>query len=192
MRWTSRAFLTASILVGSTATLHAQGGVAEHRGLWFGAGVGMGSARLSCSICRSGRDGGGSGYIRVGATLTPQFLLGGETVLWYHSQGQVDYLLGSIQAVVYLYPIKKSGLYLKTGLGIAQYSAKDNNDKVSTQALAGQFGAGYEIQISRSMSIVPYANFLGTSGADVRFNDTVSNLSANTSLIQVGVGITLH
>lgn len=192
MRWPSRAFLTASMLAMSTATLQAQGGVADHQGVWFGAGVGLGSARLSCSICRSGRDGGGSGYLRVGATLTRQLLLGAETLVWYHSQDQIDYLLGSIQAVVYLYPLKKSGLYLKTGLGIAQYSAKDADNKVSTQALAGQFGAGYEIPISRSMSIVPFANFLGTSGADVRFNDTVSGLSANTSLIQVGVGLTLH
>jgi hypothetical protein len=46
--------------------------------------------------------------------------------------------------------------------------------------------------IGRSMSIVPFANFIGTSGADVRFNDTVSGLGAKTSLIQVGVGLTLH
>lgn len=192
MRWPSRAFLTASILVSSVTALQAQGGVAEHRGFWFGAGVGLGSARLSCSICRSGRDGGTSGYLRVGATVTPRLLVGAETVVWYHSQDQIDYLLGSLQAIVVLYPLKKSGLYFKTGLGIAQYSAKDDDDKVSSQALAGQFGAGYEIPISRSMSIVPYANFIGSSGADVRFNDTVSGLSANTSLIQVGVGITLH
>jgi hypothetical protein len=173
------------------STMSAQG-VAERRGFWFGAGVGMGSARLSCSICRSGRDGGGSGYLRVGATLTRQLLLGAETLIWYHSQNSVDYLLGTVQAVAYLYPMRNSGLYIKTGLGIAQYSAKDANDKVSTQALAGQVGAGYEVAVGKSMSIVPFANFMGTSGSDVRFNDTVSNLSANTSLIQVGVGITLH
>ena len=33
---------------------------------------------------------------------------------------------------------------------------------------------------------------MGTTGADLRFNDTVSGLSANTSLFQLGVGLTLH
>jgi hypothetical protein len=152
----------------------------------------MGSARLSCSICRAGRDGGLSGYLRLGATVTPQLLLGGETTVWYHTAASVDYLLGSIQAVMYLYPLKKSGFYLKTGFGLAQYSAKDDQDKVSTQALAGQIGVGYEVAINSGISLVPYANFLGSSGADLKFNSTVSSLSANTSLIQVGVGVTLH
>jgi hypothetical protein len=88
--------------------------------------------------------------------------------------------------------MNNSGFYIKTGLGVAQYSAKDQNDEISTQALAGQIGVGYEVMVARNLSIVPFANFQGTAGADVRFNNTVSNLSANTSLIQVGLGITMH
>jgi len=191
MRWYHRAALVTSLLLSSAGSLAAQR-VAERSGFWFGAGVGAGSARLSCSICRGGRDGGTSGYLRLGATVTPQILIGGEATVWYHSQNSVDFLLGSVQAVMYLYPKKKSGFYLKTGFGLAQYSAKDSVDKISTQALAGSVGLGYEVLVSSNLSIVPYANFLGTSGSDMRFNDTVSGLSANTSLIQVGVGLTLH
>jgi hypothetical protein len=192
MRWSGRAAVVTSLLVLLAAPRLAGQRVAEHHGFWFGGGVGMGSARLSCSICRAGRDGGLSGYLRLGATVTPQLLLGGETTVWYHTAASVDYLLGSIQAVMYLYPLKKSGFYLKTGFGLAQYSAKDDQDKVSTQALAGQIGVGYEVAINSGISLVPYANFLGSSGADLKFNSTVSSLSANTSLIQVGVGVTLH
>jgi hypothetical protein len=191
MRRFSCAALIASLVLMSATPLEAQR-VANRQGLWFGGGVGIGSARLSCTVCRAGRDGGTSGYLRVGATVTKQLLLGAETMIWYHSQANVDYLLGSVQAVVLLYPMTNSGFYIKTGLGIAQYSAKDPNNKVSSQALAGQVGVGYEVAIGRAMSIVPYANFLGTSGADVRYNDTISGFGANTSLIQVGVGLTLH
>lgn len=191
MRWFYRAALCASLAALAAHTLEAQQ-LPERRGLWFGGGVGMGSARLSCSICRSGRDGGASGYLRVGATVTRQVLIGAETMVWYHNEGQVDYLLGAVQAVVLLYPMKTNGFYLKTGFGIAQYSAKDNDDDASTQALAGQVGVGYEVPVGRGMSIVPFANFMGTTGADLRFNDTVSGLSANTSLFQLGVGLTLH
>jgi hypothetical protein len=191
MRWSCRAVLVATLLLSSASAAMAQR-VAERHGIWFGGGLGMGSARLSCSVCRAGRDGGASGYLRLGATVTRQILIGGEATAWYHTQGSVDYLLGSLQAVVYLYPMRNSGFYIKTGFGMAQYSAKDNDDKVSSQALAGQVGVGYELAVGRRMSIVPYANFLGTSGADVKINNTVSSLSANTSLIQVGLGLTLH
>jgi hypothetical protein len=192
MRWSHRAVLVASLLLlAASPRLEAQR-VAERHGFWFGGGIGMGSARLSCSICRAGRDGGMSGYLRLGATITPQLLIGGETTVWYHTASSVDYLLGSVQAVLYLYPAKRSGFYLKTGLGMAQYSAKDSADKLSTQALAAQVGVGYEVAIGTSMSIVPYANLLATSAADLRFNSTVSSLSAKTSLLQIGVGITLH
>ena len=191
MRWYHRAVLVTSLLVSSAAGLAAQR-VPVRSGFWFGGGVGMGSARLSCSICRGGRDGGTSGYLRLGATITPQILIGGEATVWYHTQNSVDFLLGSVQAVLYMYPKKNSGFYIKTGFGLAQYSAKDSVDKISTQAIAAQVGVGYEVLVSHNLSIVPYANFLGTSGSDMRFNDTVSGLSANTSLIQVGLGLTLH
>jgi len=192
MRCSGRAVLVTSLLLLFAAPQLLGQRVAERHGFWFGGGVGMGSARLSCTICRGGRNGGMSGYLRLGATVTPQILLGAETTVWYHSEAAVDYLLGSVQAVLYLYPARKSGLYIKTGFGLAQYSAKDDQDQMSTQALAGQFGVGYEIAVNGGLSIVPYANFLGSSGADLKFNNTVSSLSANTSLIQVGVGLTLH
>ncbi|HXI20928.1 MAG TPA: autotransporter outer membrane beta-barrel domain-containing protein, partial [Gemmatimonadales bacterium] len=72
------------------------------------------------------------------------------------------------------------------------FSAKDNQDEVSSHALAGQVGVGYEVPMGRSLSIVPFANFLGSTGGNIRFNNTVTDLSANTSLLQFGVGLTLH
>lgn len=191
MRRFSCAALVASLVLLSTSALEAQR-VASRHGFWIGGGAGIGSARLSCTVCRAGRDGGGSGYLRLGATITPQILIGGEAIAWYHSEQDVSFFLGSVQAVVLLYPMAKSGFFVKTGFGLAQYSAKDPTNKISSQALAMQVGVGYEMAVAQSMSIVPFANFVGTTGADVRFNDTVSGLGAKTSLIQVGVGLTLH
>ena len=185
------AALASALLFMSTSPLAAQR-VAERHGLWAGAGIGLGSARLSCEVCRTGRTGGTAGYLRAGATVTKAILVGLEATGWYKSQNDIDQLLGSLQAVVLLYPRPASGFYLKTGLGISQFSAKDNTDKVSSQALSAQIGLGYEVAMGRGLSIVPYANFLGSTGGDVRFNDTVSGLSANTSLLQFGVGVTLH
>lgn len=185
------AALAGALLLASTTTLAAQK-AAERHGIWVGAGVGLGSAKLSCDICRLDRTGGTSGYLRAGATVSKSVLIGLEATGWYKSKSDIDQLLGSLQAVVLLYPRPASGFYLKTGVGISQFNAKDNDDEVSSQAFSMQFGVGYEVAMGRGLSIVPYANFLGSTGGDVRFNDTVSGLSANTSLLQFGVGLTLH
>ncbi len=191
MRSPLMAGLAAALLLLPVAPVSAQH-AAERHGVWIGAGVGLGSAKLSCDVCRSDRTGGTAGYLRAGATITKAVLVGLEATGWYKSRDDIDQLLGSLQAVVLLYPRPSSGLYVKTGIGISQFSAKDDQDEVSSQALSMQFGVGYEVAMGRGMSIVPYANFLGSTGGDVRFNDTVSGLSANTSLLQFGVGLTLH
>jgi len=191
MRSPLMAALAGALLLTSTTSLSAQR-AAERHGVWVGAGVGLGSARLSCDICRIDRTGGTAGYLRAGATISKSILVGLEATGWYKSKSDIDQLLGSLHAVVLLYPKPASGFYLKSGLGISQFSAKDDQDEVSSQALSVQFGVGYEVAMGRGLSIVPYANFLGSTGGDVRFNDTVSGLSANTSLLQFGVGLTLH
>jgi hypothetical protein len=183
--------LAAVLLLLPMTTLSAQK-AAERHGVWIGAGVGLGSAKLTCNVCRTDRTGGTAAYLRAGATITRAVLIGVEASGWYKSKDNIDQLLGSLQAVVLLYPRPASGFYLKTGLGISQFSAKDKQDEVSSQALSMQFGLGYEVAMGRGMSIVPYANFLGSTGGDVRFNNTVSGFSANSSLLQFGVGLTLH
>ncbi len=190
MRRIHRAALVASLLLAPPAALGAQE-AGSHRGFFLGAGVGHGSAQLTCSICQGGRDGGTSGYLTAGYSVARRVRLGAEILGWYKG-GQVDYLLTSAQVVAVLYPLPRSRFFLKTGFGVAKYAAEDSDDSVKTQAFAGQVGVGYEVPVGRGLSLVPFANFLGTTGGDVRFNDTVSSLSANTSLIQVGIGIGLN
>lgn len=189
MRSPLTAALAAGLLLVGATSGSAQ---AVKKGIWIGAGAGVGSARLSCQICVGHRGGGTSGYLRAGATITPQMLVGLEGTVWYKSEDEIDHMLGSLQAVFFFYPQPRSGLYIKTGLGLSQYTAKDSEDEISSKALAGSIGLGYEIKVARSMSIVPYANFIGSAGADVRLNDNIAGLGANTSLIQFGIGLTLH
>lgn len=191
MRRIHRAALVASLLFAPPAALGAQD-AGSHHGFFLGAGVGHGSAQLTCSICQGGRDGGTSGYLNAGYSITQRIRLGAEVIAWYKGAGQVDYLLTSAHLVAVLYPLPRNGFFIKTGFGIAKYRAEDDTDTFGTKAFAGQVGVGYEVPVGRGVSLVPFANFLGTSGGDVRFNDTVSGLSANTSLIQVGIGVGLN
>jgi hypothetical protein len=169
----------------------AQGAV-RGQGVFLGAGLGVGSARLSCRICQGGRDGGGAAYLQFGLPASRNVLLGIETLGWYDG-GSVAQLLVSVQAIALLYPRRSSGFYLKGGAGIVEFSAKDDaGNEVSSQAIGLQVGVGLEVPMGRNLALVPFANFMGSTGGDVKFNNTVGQLSANTSLIQVGLGLTLH
>ena len=189
MGWSRRAALAACLLVSVPAVLAAQ--ARARHGSWFGIGLGRGSVRLSCTVCRDGRDGGTSGYLRAGATASRQVLVGGEVTVWAHSENQLDFLFGSVMAVVIVYPRPAKGFFLKTGLGLSRYTAEDPNIKVSSQAIAAAIGLGYDIPVTGGVLIVPFASFLGTTGGEVRVDQTMSGLSARTSLLQLGVGVTL-
>jgi hypothetical protein len=183
--------LLLGFLLVASGALQAQAPARPH-GAWLGAGIGVGSGRLSCKICVGDRESGTAGYLRAGVAVTRRFLLGAETLVWY-SSGSVDQLIYAFQAIAFVYPSRRSGFYLKAGLGWARYAADDDDGgEVATRALAAQAGIGLEVPVARGVSLVPFANLMGTTGADLEVNDTVSDQSANTSLIQVGLGLTLH
>src|SRR5690242_1811191 len=50
----------------------------QHReGFWIGFGFGYGSANGTCTGCSSASEGGVTGFLKLGGTLSPNVLLGG-------------------------------------------------------------------------------------------------------------------
>jgi len=182
--------ISIAILVGGAVTLQAQE-VPLRRGPFIGFGFGYGSAKLSCNLCQESREGNVSGFAKMGFALTEQFLLGLEVDAWYDKQ-DVSKLLGSFGLSFWMYPSRASGFYIKAGGGLSKYSASKDDDHFKTSALSGQIGVGYDVAISKSVAIGPYANFIGTSSSEFQFNDTVVDGSANSSLIQVGLSVRFH
>ena len=189
-RWYRNAVLALGILALGGTSLGAQQAPAHH-GPFIGLGLGYGSAKLSCNLCDVSREGDISGFAKAGFALTQQFLLGVEADVWHDNQ-TISKLLTSFGVSLWMYPSRTSGFYLKAGAGMSRYSASQNNDQFKTTALSGQVRIGYEAAVAKSVSIGPYANFIGTSSSDFSFNDTVIDGSANSSLIQIGVSMTFH
>ena len=52
------------------------------QGFWIGFGLGGGSAKVSCTGCTTGRETGFTGFLKMGGTLSPKVLLGGESSGW--------------------------------------------------------------------------------------------------------------
>jgi hypothetical protein len=60
------------------------------RGPWLGGGLGTASARVNCELCTSDRNGGLSGYLTGGITLSPSVRLGAELAGWFDTTDDVS------------------------------------------------------------------------------------------------------
>ena len=164
----------------------------ERQGFGISFGVGAGSASLSCDGCDSDREGGFSGYLRLGGYVNPSLFVGGETNGWVDSEAGVDQQIGFLSAVVQWYPQPASGFYLKGGLGFARATASDAFDELSTSGLGITAGLGYDWRLTRNFSLTPYVNYARSIGAEAEFNGIGTDVTLNVDLLQFGLGFTWH
>jgi hypothetical protein len=164
-----------AILFATTATAQQ---AQTRQGLWVGGGMGYGSMGISCEGCPDfDREGGISGYLKVGGTLRQNILLGIETTGWTKSEGGATLTMGNISGAAYWYPMATTGLFVKAGAG---YSILD--DGFANESGLGMLaGLGYDVRVGRNLSITPVANW---------FRGSFDGLSAN--VLQFGVGVTSH
>ncbi|HEU4681877.1 MAG TPA: outer membrane beta-barrel protein [Gemmatimonadales bacterium] len=152
-------------------------------GFWIGGGMGYGSLGMSCDGCGDvDRQGGASGYFKLGGTLRPNVLLGVEGNAWRKSEGTSTVTMGNFSGAAYWYPMATSGLFLKGGVG---YSTLRLDDDVIGDASDSGFGLlaglGYDVRVSRNLSITPVANW---------FRGGFDGASAN--VLQLGLGVSSH
>ncbi len=169
-------------VVGSLAisAAFAYGQNAQTRdGFWISGGLGYGS--LGCDNCGGSREGGISGGLSLGGTITPRFLLGVGSDAWAKSQQGATLTVGTLDARVRFYPSTTGGFFLTGGLGVGTVSAGGSGYIASETGLGMLFGAGYDVRVGRNTSLTPY-----WSGFAMRNANTDANVG------QVGLAITLH
>jgi hypothetical protein len=167
------------------APLHAQSSSNHNLSVTFGLGAAWG--RVSCDVCQTARDLGPSGFLRVSKALRPSVRVGGELTAWTHEVEDVREYLGAAMGLLYLYP-NDGPLYAKAGVGYVGYRAGDD---ISMNALGMQVGAGYELQLG-SLALTNYLNLIGSSFASLKNESTTIADDVGSTLIQIGVGITLR
>lgn len=156
-------------------------------GTWFGIGAGGGWARVSCTICSAARDVGPAGQMRIGTTLRPGLLVGGEASAWTHTnEDDVRETVGTIAAVGYLYPRPGGALYLKGGAGYVAFRA--GNDLASN--LFGLIvGAGYEFRIGEQLSITNDLGLVASSFGALKNGAATAADDVSVTVLQFGIGI---
>lgn len=172
-------------------------------GFWAGGGIGIGSARLTCRICDgplAARRTVTTFQGKMGGTLSENVTFGLEANAWREADDEEDVrqtFLG-LGGSVYWYPNPAAARYfVKIGFGPVFYRADEANvdagdeaaTPVTSTALGGHFGIGYEVPIAANILFTPFFNFTGTMYGNLQQGDT-NLIGANPTLAQVGIGVT--
>ena len=197
-QWWPIALLAGCALAAAAVPAHAQKpetaskGGAYREGFWIGLGLGYGNAGISCSSCSgNSRYGSGAATIRMGGTLSPNFLMGGELNAWSRQSSGVTETVGDLAAALYWYPQATGGFYLKGGAGAVVYQA-DVSPKWEITGFGVNVGAGIDLYLSRKFSVTPYVNFLTATGGTLKIGGTDTGFKARPNLIQAGVQAVWH
>ena len=142
--------------------------------------------------------GGVTGFVRLGGTLSPHLLLGGEIDgLTHHYPATVtlpsaDEVVSSVTAAVYYYPKPASGFFLKGGLGFSNYDFSSGGGSVT--GLGGGFvaGLGYDIRVGRNISITPTGDFWFGSVGDLKSSGSLVGTGWKQAIASFGLGVTFH
>jgi hypothetical protein len=178
LRATGFCALLTAVLATSAFAQQAQ----TRQGFWVGGGMGYGSMGLSCDLCDGlGREGGLSGYAKLGGTLRQNILLGVEMNGWTKSESGARVTMGNFSGAAYWYPMPTQGLFIKAGAGYSVLSTDDGTGTSDDSGLGLLGGVGYDVRVGKNLSITPVANW---------FHGGFSGISAN--VLQFGVGVTSH
>lgn len=185
------------MVVGVAATAAAQAKPQTRQGLNVSFGLGAGSGGVKCTDCASDRQNGGTGYFRLGGTVSPQLVVGGELSGWTHSEDAGDVTFSYITAFAQYYPVVTSGFFVKGGLGFGgtEFNVQDptlGNIKLESQGLAGSVGAGYDIRLGKNFSLSPYVEYMSTFGAPAKVNGQDAGGNLNGNVVAFGLGFTWH
>jgi hypothetical protein len=178
LRATGLSALLTALLATTAFAQHAQ----TRDGFWLSGGMGYGSLGLGCEGCADvGREGGLSGYAKLGGTLRQNILLGVEMNGWTKSEGGATISMGNFSGAAYWYPMATQGLFVKAGAGYSILAVDDGFGSANDSGFGLLGGVGYDVRVGRNLSITPVANW---------FRGGFEGGSAN--VLQFGRGVTSH
>lgn len=166
------------------------------RGFWLVAGAGPGTTISDCDECAlENRRDGSYTTIALGGTVGRNVLVGIEVNSWYLAEESGDQSLLGVLTVIQWYPWQAAGFHVRSGVGWGYarfgYRTEEEAGKADKLGIGLRFGAGWDLRVSRMISVSP---FLGTHIAalgSMRVRDRpLTNLLSMSR--QVGIGVTIH
>lgn len=129
--------------------------VSLHRGFWIGFGLGGGWEQFDFDFGTQGR--GGAAYLRMGGTVNPHVLFGGEALAWFREEGVGNSVeRANVTASALFYPSSRGGWFLKTGGGVASKSRLGRDET----GIGTTFGTGYDFRLGGNFFVTPNADLM--------------------------------
>lgn len=193
-----RRHFSLAIALGALATLWDARTAAAQRAspparaesFWVSAGIGPMWLRASCSICRSDRGTGLSGYVAIGGSGGRRVLVGAEAAGRFKRDGSVRETLWSFGAVAHWFPSPRRSVYWKVGAGVQLFRIEDGTDVLTASPIGVQLGIGWERPLGRRLRWVPSATVrIASWGSDLKFNGASSVDEFALTTVQLGIGV---
>ena len=174
-------------------------------GLWAEFGRGGGNVHLGCATCAEPTvTYGRSGYLRVGGSLTPRILWGGELFTLFDREfgsaedGTALTLdISALSSVVLWYPWR-GGLFFKGGLGLAHTElvapvSEGTPEQIITTGTGSNlsFGIGLDVPLSRRFSVTANFGMFYSAIGDVALLESVVD-DIITTVYQANFAITIR
>lgn len=159
-------------------------GAPRRAGFWIGFGLG-GGWNTSEGLDDDQRAGGAL-YLRMGGSPSARVLLGGEVIGWGRDIDGTTVGRGNATFSVLFYPDRRGGLFLKGGVGGSNVTIERDGETEAERGFGSTLGAGWDIRLSRKLSLTPNADFL------FQAFDAGENLQSTNTLFLLTVGLTFH
>lgn len=183
MRYLSRSIAIVMAVSAFGASIASAQHPQTRKGFWIGFGVGYGSYGISCSGCSGlGRESSYTGSVKLGGTVSPHLLLGGEVIAWSKTESGSTLTAGNTSFAAYYYPQPAGGLHLSAGVGFSRIEGSSGGSSSGKTGPGLTLGAGYDVRVGANTSITPVANWV--------YGHPESGFSHN--FFQFGLGVTFH
>jgi hypothetical protein len=133
--------------------------------------------------------------LRIGGTPNANVRIGGELFGWWNTTYDTDLQENTTETFTALlldaqfYPARRSGFYLKGGIGIGHSGTSFQlEESIGKSGFVFSAGAGYDIPLSRHLSIAPTVDFYQGS-----FNHAGDPTDSYTErVLNIGASLTLE
>jgi opacity protein-like surface antigen len=180
--------ITVSLVLSILSHTALDGQQSRRQGFWIGFGPG-GGWNTSEGLDDE-RRAGGALFVRLGGTVSPNVLLGGEAIGWGRSEDGATVTRGNTTFTALFYPSSTGGFFLKAGVGGSWVSVDTQVLGVNVSATENGFGLtgglGIDIRLSDNWSFTPGADLL------IQAFDAGPNLTSTNSLVLLTLGFVRH